>query len=60
MPQLDPEQRAEVLELMKSGMQESHAVKKKALIEIRASTQKGHIDIRVTTEAEIKAQRARN
>ena len=50
----------EVLELIKSGMQESYAVTEKALIEIRASTQKGHDDMRVSTEAEIKAQRAHN
>ena len=30
------------------------------MIEIRASTQKGHDDMRVTTDAEIKAQRAHN
>ena len=60
MAPLDPEQRAEVLEMIKSGVQESHAVTEKALFEIRASTQKGHDDMRVTTEAEITAQRARN
>ena len=58
MPQLDPEQRAEVLELIKSGMQEPFAATEKALTEIRASTQKGHDDMRVTAEIEIKAQRA--
>ena len=58
MPQLNPEQQAEVLELIKSGMQESYAASEKALIETMASTQKGHDNMRVTTEAEIKAQRA--
>ena len=60
MAPLDQEQRAEVLELIKSGLQESHAATEKALTEIRTSTQKGHDDMRVTTEAEITAQRARN
>ena len=46
------------MELIKSGMQESFAATEKALIQIRASTQKGHDDMRVTTEIEIKAQRA--
>ena len=56
----DQEQRAEVLEMITSGLQESHAVTEKALTEIRASTQKGHDDMRVTIEIEIKAQRAHN
>ena len=60
MAPLDPEQRAEVLELIKSGMQESLATTEKALIDIRATTNKGHEDMRVTTEIEIKAQRAHN
>ena len=60
MAPLDPEQRAEVLEIIKSGVQESHAGTEKALFEIWASTQKGHDDMRVTTEAEITNQRARN
>ena len=60
MAPLDPEQRAEVLEMIKSGVQEPHAVTEKALFEIRASTQKGHDNMRVTTEAEITAQRIRN
>ena len=37
-----------------------HAATEKALTEIRTSTQKGHDDMRVTTEAEITAQCARN
>ena len=32
----------------------------KVLVEIRASTQKGHDDMRVTTKDEIKMQRAHN
>ena len=60
MAPLDPEQRAEVLEMIKSGLQEPHAATEKALIEIRTSTQKGHDDMSVTTEAEITAQRPRN
>ena len=60
MAPLDPEQRAEVLEMTKSGLQESHAATEKALIDIRATTNKGHEDMRVTTEIEIKAQRAHN
>ena len=60
MAPLDPEQRAEVLEMIKVGLQESHAATEQALIEIRTSTQKGHDDMRVTTEAEITAQRFRN
>ena len=55
MPHLDPEQRAEVLELIKSGMNESYVASEKLLAEIKTSTQKGHDDMRVTTEAEVKA-----
>ena len=60
MAPLDQEQRAEVLELIKTGLQESHAVTEKALVKIRASTQKGHDDLLSTTEIEIKTQRAHN
>ena len=56
----DPEQRAEVAELIRTGTNESYAASERTLTEIKAVMQKGHDDMRVTTEAEIKAQRAHN
>ena len=60
MAPLDSEQRAEVLELIKSGLIESNALVETALTGIRASAQKGHDDLKSTTEFEIKTQRALN
>ena len=51
MAPLDPEQRAEVQALIK----ESQALTESALIDIMAAVNKGHEDMRVTTEVEIKA-----
>ena len=56
MAPLDPEQRAEVQSLIK----ESHAVIENELVGVRAATNKGHEEMRVTTEAEIEKQRAHN
>ena len=60
MAPLDSEQRAEVFELIKSGPIESNALVETALTGIRASAQKGHDDLKSTTEFEIKTQRALN
>ena len=56
MAPLDQEQRAEVQEMIK----QSHAVMEGELVGIRAAANKGHEDMRVTTEAEIEKQRAHN
>ena len=60
MAPLDPEQRAEVVELIKSGLTESSSQVEKVLAEMRTSAQKGHDDLKSTTEFEIKTQRSRN
>ena len=58
MAPLDPEQRAEFAELIRTGTTESYAASETALTEIKAAMQKGHDDMCVTMHAEIKAQRA--
>ena len=60
MAPLDSEQRAEVLELIKSGLIESNSQVETALAGMRASAQKGHDDLKSTTEFEIKTQRSLN
>ena len=49
MAPLDHEQKAEVADMMRTGMNE-----------MKAAVQKGHVDMRVTTEAEIGTQRIHN
>ena len=60
MAPLDTEQKAEVAELIKTGTNKSFAASPGALAEIKVAMQQGHDDMRVTTEAEIKTQRAHN
>ena len=48
------------MELIKSGVNESYVASEKLLAKIRTSSEKGHDDMRVTTEEEGKAQRAHN
>ena len=60
MAPLDPDQRVEVAEMIRTGTNDSFAASAWAWAEIKVSMQKGHDDISVTTEAEIQTQRAHN